>query len=210
MLEQLIKTSKKRLVLISPYLKLNVKIKSLLEEKGLTGTTITIVYGKKKKLDTKESEWLSTQSNITLRYCQNLHAKCYLNDSNCIITSMNLYDFSEVNNHEMGILLTKKDGQPYHDAVEEANRIVHAAESIETNRVTTTTPVDPSAEKLSTSKLAKKRGSTTSELLQEFVSRGLLEIDGDGHQLTKKGEAIGGESRKGRFGAFFAWPADLE
>ncbi len=34
---------------------------------------------------------------------QNLHAKCYLNEKAAIITSMNLYDFSQVNNNEMGV-----------------------------------------------------------------------------------------------------------
>ena len=36
-----------------------------------------------------------------------LHAKCYFNEQNLVISSMNLYDFSEVNNWEMSILIDK-------------------------------------------------------------------------------------------------------
>lgn len=36
-------------------------------------------------------------------FYEKLHAKCYLNEDVGIITSMNLYEFSELNNREMGI-----------------------------------------------------------------------------------------------------------
>lgn len=48
---------------------------------------------------------------IRTSLCKNLHAKCYLNENEAIITSMNLYEFSQMNNNEMGIHLTKS-GNP--------------------------------------------------------------------------------------------------
>ncbi len=44
---------------------------------------------------------------VRLSFCKNLHAKCYLNESECIISSLNLYEFSQINNNEMGILIRK-------------------------------------------------------------------------------------------------------
>ena len=46
-------------------------------------------------------------------FCKNLHAKCYLNESTCIISSLNLYEFSQVNNNEMGVLIEKIKMMPY-------------------------------------------------------------------------------------------------
>jgi hypothetical protein len=46
-----------------------------------------------------------------------------------IITSMNLYDFSEKNNREMGILLTRKDDSYiYNQAFEEYKRLLNLAQ----------------------------------------------------------------------------------
>ena len=49
---------------------------------------------------------LSSIETIPLR---NLHAKCYLNEDYALITSMNLYQFSQVHNYEMGILVARKN-----------------------------------------------------------------------------------------------------
>ena len=45
-----------------------------------------------------------------------------------VITSLNLYDFSEQNNREMGVLVTKQDDSgTFTEAVEETNRIMNLA-----------------------------------------------------------------------------------
>ena len=46
-----------------------------------------------------------------------------MNENMCIVTSLNLYEFSQVNNNEMGVLIQRsEDGQLYKDAYEEAQR----------------------------------------------------------------------------------------
>ncbi|MCK5919456.1 MAG: hypothetical protein KAG66_00850, partial [Methylococcales bacterium] len=45
-LEELIKTAKDRLILISPFLKLNDRIKELLEDKNRLKIDVRIIYGK--------------------------------------------------------------------------------------------------------------------------------------------------------------------
>ena len=46
---------------------------------------------------------------VRISFCKNLHAKCYLNEESCIVSSLNLYEFSQVNNNEMGILISKDE-----------------------------------------------------------------------------------------------------
>ena len=62
-LEELIKGAQERLVLISPFLKLNDRIKELLEDKNRLKIDVRIVYGKS-ELQPQEIEWLKAQSYI--------------------------------------------------------------------------------------------------------------------------------------------------
>ena len=110
-LEELIKNARERLIIISPFLKLNDRIKELLEDKNRMKLDIRVVYGKS-ELQPEEISWLRSQEYIRTSFCKNLHAKCYMNEQTCIITSLNLYEFSQINNNEMGVLIERDaDGE---------------------------------------------------------------------------------------------------
>lgn len=129
-LEELIKNAKERLILISPYLRLNDRIKELLEDKDRLKIDIRIVYGKS-DLHPDEIKWMQKLDYVRVSFCKNLHAKCYVNESECIISSLNLYEFSQVNNNEMGILVRKyEDNEVFKDAYEEAQRIIRISDEI--------------------------------------------------------------------------------
>ena len=129
-LEELIKNAKERLILISPYLRLNDRIKELLEDKDRLKIDIRIVYGKS-DLHPDEIKWMQKLDYVRVSFCKNLHAKCYINESECIISSLNLYEFSQVNNNEMGILVRKyEDNEVFKDAYEEAQRIIRISDEV--------------------------------------------------------------------------------
>ena len=129
-LEELIKNASDRLIIISPYLKLNDRIKELLEDRNRLKIDIRIVYGKN-DLQPEEINWLKNLTFIRTSFCKNLHAKCYLNENECIITSLNLYEFSQVNNNEMGVLINRnEDSKLYADTYEEAQRIIRISEEV--------------------------------------------------------------------------------
>ncbi|WP_321149618.1 phospholipase D family protein, partial [Aeromonas jandaei] len=129
-LEELIKDAKERLILISPFLKLNDRIKELLTDKNRLKIDVRIVYGKS-ELQPEEISWLKELTYIRTSFCKNLHAKCYLNEEMCIITSLNLYEFSQVNNNEMGVLIHRsEDHDLYRDAYDEAQRIIRVSDEI--------------------------------------------------------------------------------
>lgn len=221
-LEKLIKDASERVVLISPFLKLNDRIKELLEDKDRLKIDVRIVYGKS-ELQPSEINWLKELSFVRTSFCKNLHAKCYMSEASCIITSLNLYEFSQVNNNEMGVLIDKyEDVEMYKDAYDEAQRIIRISDevriSLETvapetapptqNNNATSQKSSPAAatEKLTTSKLAKKLGLSTKELLGKLVTTGYVVGNEDEHKLTPKGTEIGAEMKKGRFGEYFLWP----
>ena len=218
-LEELIKNAKERLILISPYLRLNDRIKELLEDKDRLKIDIRIVYGKS-DLHPDEIKWMQKLDFVRLSFCKNLHAKCYLNESECIISSLNLYEFSQVNNNEMGILIRKyEDNDVFKDAYDEAQRIIRISDEVritldeikaETKEQDVSSneseEVDtPKFSKLTTAKLATKLGMKTPDLMEKLVSKGYLKFENEKHYLTDSGKAIGGEFRTGQYGLYFLW-----
>ena len=129
-LEEIIKGARERLVIISPFLRINERIKELLADKDRMKIDVRVIYGKS-ELRPEENNWLDSMDSIRTSICNNLHAKCYLNENEALLTSMNLYEFSQVNNNEMGILITR-DEEPdlYREIWEESMRLVRVSEEI--------------------------------------------------------------------------------
>lgn len=221
-LEELIKNAKERLILISPYLRLNDRIKELLEDKDRLKIDIRIVYGKS-DLHPDEIKWMQKLDYVRVSFCKNLHAKCYINESECIISSLNLYEFSQVNNNEMGILVRKyEDNEVFKDAYEEAQRIIRISDEVRITLDEVKAEASPVSEikeseeeiiftKLTTAKLAAKVGIKTPDLLEKLVNKGYLNLTENGkHFLTDSGKAIGGEFRTGQYGIYFLWDENTE
>jgi phosphatidylserine/phosphatidylglycerophosphate/cardiolipin synthase-like enzyme len=221
-LEEMIKGAKDRLILISPFLKLNDRIKELLEDKNRLKIDVRIVYGKS-ELQPEEVNWLKGLTYIRTSFCKNLHAKCYLNEESCIITSLNLYEFSQVNNNEMGVWINRADDATlYKDAYEEAQRIIRISDEIRISlevvaKDEDSAPKDKASEKeepldkLTTSKLATKLGLKTAELTDRLVKAGLVEIRDGKNYITQKGKDVGGEFRMSpKFGPYLLWPESLK
>lgn len=226
-LEELIKEARDRLILISPFLRLNDRIKELLTDKDRLKIDVRVIYGKS-ELQPQEISWLNELKYLRTSFCKNLHAKCYLSEELCIVTSLNLYEFSQVNNNEMGVLIRRsEDPELYRDAYEEAQRIIRISDEVRISMERVPQGGDAPAEapapaasddaddetgtaKLSTSKLAAKLKLKTPELLEKLTASGLLELNGERYQLTAKGKEVGGEfKRSPRFGPYFVWPENF-
>jgi phosphatidylserine/phosphatidylglycerophosphate/cardiolipin synthase-like enzyme len=218
-LEEMIKTAKDRLILISPFLRLNDRVKELLEDKNRLKIDVRIVYGKS-ELQPEEVNWLKGLTYIRTSFCKNLHAKCYLNEEFCIITSLNLYEFSQVNNNEMGVLISRSDDADlYKDAYEEAQRIIRISDEVRISLEVVTKESDTdnnkidnedTTEKLTSSKLAQKLGIKTPEFMEKLISEQYLEVRDGKNYLTEKGKNAGGEFRMSpKFGPYFLWPTEF-
>jgi hypothetical protein len=133
-IENIIIDAKNNLTLVSPYLKLSKTLFERLKDASGRGVKIKIVYGKD-ELKPNEKNSLAELKN-ELYYFENLHAKCYFNDDKMVITSMNMYEFSEKTNREMGVLIDKNsDAQLYQKAFAEVQSILKSAEIISNNKV---------------------------------------------------------------------------
>ena len=127
-LHRIIEQAAEELILISPYIKADDKTKRLLENTK-RGTDIHVLYGKSQSERNLGNVKTSFDlPGITVSFLKDLHAKCYLNEKEALLTSMNLHEFSQEHNDEMGILVSKKDDPAlYKDIHQEANRLLRAA-----------------------------------------------------------------------------------
>ena len=129
-LEEIIKKAEERLWLVSPFLKITPRIKNLLEDANRQKIDARVIYGKN-ELQPEENNWLESMTSIRTSFCKDLHAKCYLNEKEALLTSMNLYEYSQVNNYEMGILVVRESEPELYDSIyQEARHILRASEEI--------------------------------------------------------------------------------
>ena len=83
-------------------------------------------------------------ASIRTSFRSNLHAKCYLNEREALLTSMNLYEFSQVNNDEMGIVVSKDEDPALFDKIiQESRRIMRVSEEIRETVATVNASDDP-------------------------------------------------------------------
>ena len=178
---------------------------------------VRIVYGKS-ELAPQEINWLRSLAFVRTSFCQNLHAKCYVNEQAAIITSMNLYDFSQVNNNEMGVYIHREqEPDLYRETYDEAQRLIRVSDQVRLSAEKVEESEEPKEdapsvkfEKLTTSKIAKALNIKTADLTDKLFANGLLQRDGDKLRLTDAGKQAGGEFRfSKKYGPYFLWPRDM-
>lgn len=108
-LKKLITNSKEMLFLITPYIKLSDRLKMILTSADSTpNIRITFICRKDASNNLEDLNFLQQKlKHAAIFECKNLHAKCYINENIAIISSMNLYQFSQEQSLEMGIKVDK-------------------------------------------------------------------------------------------------------
>jgi len=108
-LEKIIHEAEEWLILVSPFIKLDVHYSDALKAlKEKPKCRILICFGKSegqyhKSFDSEALRFLKEMPNIKIVYDERLHAKFYANESRSLLSSMNLYAYSQINNIEFGV-----------------------------------------------------------------------------------------------------------
>lgn len=225
--EELIREARERLYIISPYLKLSDNIRELLNDKEREKAEVRIIFGKQ-ELNPTEMSYLQNLKYVRLYFSKNLHAKCYLNEKKMIISSMNLYEFSQQNNREMGILIERDveaDRPVYEDAWKDIESIlnnstdfsyVEAPKEIGKDKSEikvsipakqeTVAPTSFKGKYLSATALSKELGISAKDLQYKFEKLKWIEKKNDEWVLTNLGKSKGAEIKKGQYGDYIAYP----
>lgn len=125
-----IDNAKTRLVIISPYLSIYNNLRKFIQLADSRGVNVVVIY---RKIEEKSDvlEWLTTLKHIYVGQSENLHAKYYGEDEGAVITSMNLYEYSQVNNEELGLLIdSKRDTEAFYDMVYFIKKIIEVSKPI--------------------------------------------------------------------------------
>ena len=228
-LKKLINNANDKLYLISPYLQLNNQLKLSLEDRHKFSIDIIIIYGKVSDINPDDSSWLQSMPGIKLLFHKDLHAKCYFNEKEAIITSMNLYMFSQQNNVEMGIYISKeKDEELYKQVATEVDRIKRGSEhrtiSVQKVEKVKTEPIKPTPPKeeivtptksnydgkyLSATALSKETGISSKDLSYKIEKLKWIEKINDEWILTNLGKSKGAQMKKGQYGDYIAYPETI-
>jgi phosphatidylserine/phosphatidylglycerophosphate/cardiolipin synthase-like enzyme len=231
--EELIREARERLYIISPYLKLSDNIRELLNDKEREKAEVRIIFGKQ-ELNPTEMSYLQNLKYVRLYFSKNLHAKCYLNEKKMIISSMNLYEFSQQNNREMGILIERDveaDRPVYEDAWRDIESILNNATDFsyveaprevvkakaETKNETNFIPQSKTesiiqtastfkGKYLSATALSKELGISAKDLHYKIEKLKWIEKKNDEWVLTSLGKNRGAEIKKGQYGDYIAYP----
>jgi HKD family nuclease len=134
-IETIIMEAKMHLIFVTPFLQISKTLFERLKDASKRGVVIKIVYGKD-ELKPNERNSLAEIKNVQLYYHENLHAKCYFNEKKMVITSMNMYQFSENTNREMGILIDAvKEAELFKNAEKESLSIIEHSEIIPLKKI---------------------------------------------------------------------------
>jgi phosphatidylserine/phosphatidylglycerophosphate/cardiolipin synthase-like enzyme len=124
--EDLLTNARGRVVLISPFVQIPNRFLDRVREAVRNRVEVLLIC--RAALQEEERERL-LEARVRLSFVERLHAKCYCNENEMIITSLNLYSHSEQNNYEMGVRLSRMDdAEAFAAAEREVNSIIAAAE----------------------------------------------------------------------------------
>ena len=114
-IEDIVMGASDRIVLVSPYINADEDIVEWLKRKT-KDVDVVVIYGKEEHQ--RGAKNLFEVKGVTKIFVKDLHAKCFLNERKALVTSMNLYEYSQNNNEEIGILVTKEaDKEPYEKVI---------------------------------------------------------------------------------------------
>jgi len=137
-IERIIRGADKKLMLISAYVIPRMIYMSRLKDAAARGVEITLIFGKR-RMDDKVMALFKELDNLEIYYLDILHAKCFVNEKEAVVTSLNLLNGSEEKNREMGVSLSAtEDQKAYLDCVNEIRSILATAELIFTSPRTIT------------------------------------------------------------------------
>ncbi len=108
-LTDIIWNAKKYIIIVSPFIKLDNYVKKILEKVKIHhDIKFYLLFGKNensrnRSISEVDFRYFTEFKNITILYNKDLHAKHYCNENEGLITSLNLYDYSMINNVEYGV-----------------------------------------------------------------------------------------------------------
>ncbi len=135
-IENIINRAEHKLVLISPYMQITrLLLQKMYHASEHRSIDITLVC-RKDNISQEEYAALNQISRLEIFDLPDLHANCFYNEKAMVITSLNLYDYSQTNNRDMGVLITyDKDPGAFIAAFNETEYMMQLATLVKVNMI---------------------------------------------------------------------------
>jgi hypothetical protein len=145
-IENIVNRAEHKLVIMSPYIQINrTLLQKIFHASEHRGIDVSLVC---RKNDIKPEEMDALEKIVRLEVFDlpNLHANCIYNEKALVMTSLNLFDYSQINNRDMGALITyDKDPGPFLSAVNETEYMMGLATLLKANMILARTRREPVA-----------------------------------------------------------------
>lgn len=130
----IIREAGERIIILTPYIQIGEDYKKVLSCALRRGVRVDFVVREDYIKDNEDyyvlQDWSRRYTNFSLKLNKDLHAKCYANEQKAVITSMNLYEYSENNNIEMGCIVSlKEDTRPFQVLWKELDDILRTSDA---------------------------------------------------------------------------------
>ncbi len=117
---EIINGAHNELYIVAPYLKIPQQTKNYIKNVDTRGIKFIVISraenNTQRNVDENDIQFLRGLTSADVRVCENLHAKCFINENEGLITSMNLHEHSQAYNWEMGIRFTKNEDLAIYNA----------------------------------------------------------------------------------------------
>lgn len=127
-IENIVAGAQVHATLISPWVQLSDAMAARIADADRWRVPVTLVFRDEPER-VGDRRFLATLHHARFLAHPTLHAKCFANEHELLITSLNLYEYSVSRNRELGVLL-RAGNSPFDDAVREAQAIIAAATAV--------------------------------------------------------------------------------
>jgi hypothetical protein len=145
-IENIVNRAENTLVMMSPYIQINrTLLQKIFHASEHRSINVSLIC-RKQDIKPEEMDALNKITRLELFDLPNLHANCLYNEKTMVITSLNLFDYSQINNRDMGALLSiEKDPQAFVSAVRETEYMMQLATLVKANMILARTRREPVA-----------------------------------------------------------------
>jgi hypothetical protein len=135
-IENIVNRAEHALVIMSPYIQINrTLLQKIFHASENRGIDVSLIC-RTGDIKPEEMAAINKITRLELFDLPNLHANCIYNEKAMVITSLNLFDYSQINNRDMGALITlDKDPAAFMSAVKETEYMMQIGTLVKANMI---------------------------------------------------------------------------
>lgn len=145
-IENIVNRAEHKLVMMSPSIQINrTLLQKIFHASEHRNINVSLIC-RTNDIKPEEVAAINQINRLEVFDLPNLHANCIFNEKSMVISSLNLFDYSQINNRDMGALITfDKDPGAFAAAVNETEYMMQLATLVKANMILARTRREPVA-----------------------------------------------------------------